>query len=78
MAPLAGPSVGTKSFGRGENIGVVVGIPLAIVATLQTGQALDDQSRTKDNPDYSYVTVIKGRQKESNLYNPGIRWQSPG
>ena len=22
--------------------------------------------------------LIKGRQKESNLYNPGIRWQSPG
>ena len=30
MAPLAGPSVGTESFGRGENIGVVVEIPLAI------------------------------------------------
>ena len=38
MAPLAGPSVGVESFGRGENIGEVVQIPLAIVAT---GQALD-------------------------------------
>ena len=30
MAPLAGPSVGVESFGRGENIGGVIQIPLAI------------------------------------------------
>ena len=78
MAPLAGPSVGTESLERGENIGVVVQIPLAIDSLDHGTRALDDRSQTSDNPDCSYVTVIKGRQKESNLYNPGIRWQSPG
>ena len=78
MAPLAGPSVGTESLERGENIGVVVQIPLAIDSLDHGTRALDDRSRTSHNHDYSYVTVIRGRQKESNLYNPGIRWQSPG
>ena len=55
MAPLAGPSVGTESFGRGENIGVVVEIPLAIVATLRIGQALDDS----DDSDYSDNSTLQ-------------------
>ena len=53
MAPPGGPSVGTESFGRGEDSGVVVEIPLAIDSLDQGTRALDDS----DNSDNSTLQL---------------------
>ena len=52
-------------FGRGENIGVVVEIPLAIVATLQIGQALDNHQQPSSDPDYISVTTPKAGTRKN-------------
>ena len=51
MAPLAGPSVGMESFGRGENIGVVVEIPLAIDSLGKSGKHSATLATSIDNSD---------------------------
>ena len=63
--PLRGHPWGrTESFGRGENIGVVVEIPLAIDSLYRGTRTLDD-SDNSDNPTSNQsqlhgITVVKG------------------
>ena len=66
VVPLAGPSVGTESFGRGENIGVVIEIPLAIDSLGSDPQALrnldnlDNNDNSPQSPHVSRHNLAKG------------------
>ena len=63
MAPPWGPSFWLGSLGRGENIGMVVQIPLAIDSLGHSRKHSATTMRLKDNQDYSNVTASVPNQR---------------
>ena len=65
MAPPRGPSFWLGSLGWGENIGVVVQIPLAIDSLGHSRKHSATTMRLKDNQDYSNVTASVPNQRRA-------------